>query len=64
MGHDLRSCTGEIGKFRQAYGDLVFVDTPGFGFDDVHSSKSDLNVLKMVDKWLKSTYVFFFVDHF
>ena len=59
MGHDLGLCTKEVEKFRHslpglAYGDLVFVDTPGF--DDM--SKSDLEVLKMVDNWLKSTYVF------
>lgn len=61
MGHDLGLCTKEVEKFRHslpglAYGDLVFVDTPGF--DDM--SKSDLEVLKMVDNWLKSTYVFRF----
>ena len=61
MGHDLGLCTKEVEKFRHslpglAYGDLVFVDTPGF--DDM--SKSDLEVLKMVDNWLKSTYVFCF----
>ena len=61
MGHDLKLCTKEVEKFRHslpglAYGDLVFVDTPGF--DDI--SNSDLEVLKMVDKWLKSTYVICF----
>jgi len=57
VGHNLELCTKEVEKFRHslpglAYGDLVFVDTPGF--DD--TSKSDLEVLKMVDNWLKSTY--------
>jgi hypothetical protein len=37
-----------------ASGDLVFVDTPGF--DDTH--KSDVDILKMVADWLKSTYAF------
>ena len=59
MGESLGARTEEVVKFRHpllslAYGDLVFVDTPGF------ESKSDLDVLKMVDNWLKSTYVFFF----
>ena len=59
MGHDLELCTKEVEKFRHSlpglgYGDLVFVDTPGFD----HMSKSDLEVPKMVDNWLKSTYVF------
>jgi predicted GTPase len=59
VGHDLKLCTQEVEKFRHslpglAYGDLVFVDTPGF--DEV--STSDIEVLKMVDNWLKSAYVF------
>ena len=37
-----------------AFGDLVFVDTPGFN----NTYKSDADVLKMVADWLKSTYVF------
>jgi hypothetical protein len=37
-----------------AFGDLVFVDTPGF--DDTH--KQDVDILKMIADWLKSTYVF------
>ena len=64
MGHNLELCTKEVEKFRHSlpglsYGDLVFVDTPGF--DDM--SKSELDVLKMVDIWLKSTYVLVSVDH-
>jgi len=42
-----------------AYGDLVFVDTPGF--DD--TNMSDVDILKMVADWLKATYVFVAVDH-
>ena len=61
MGHNLGLCTKEVENFRHslpslAYGDLVFVDTPGF--DDLSTGKSDLEVLKMVNNWLKSTYVF------
>jgi hypothetical protein len=63
VGHNLGSCTKEVEKFRHslpglAYGDLVFVDTPGF---DV-TPKSDQDVLKMMDNWLKLTYVFVSVD--
>ena len=59
MGHNLESYTNEVSNVRLsipelAYGDLVFVDTPGF--DDTH--KSDVEILKMVADWLKSTYVF------
>ena len=58
MGDKLESCTNEINGFRismpeLAYGDLVFVDTPGF--DDAH--KSDADVLKMLVDWLTSSYV-------
>ena len=65
MGHNLGSCTKEVEKFRHpllslAYGDLVFVDTPGF---DDSMPKSDADVLKMVENWLKSTYAFVSVDH-
>ena len=35
------------------------MDTPGI--DNI--SKSDADVLKMVDKWLKPTYVFVSMDH-
>ena len=59
MGHDLESCTSNVSNVRLsipeiAFGDLVFVDTPGF--DDTH--KKDVDILKMVADWLKSTYVF------
>ena len=43
-----------------AYGDLVFIDTPGF---DDSMPKSDADVLKMIDNWLKSMYVFISMDH-
>ncbi|KAF8805168.1 hypothetical protein BYT27DRAFT_7192832 [Phlegmacium glaucopus] len=57
VGHNLESCTNEVNNVRismpeLAYGDLVFVDTPGF--DD--TNKSDVDILKMVADWLKSTY--------
>ncbi|KAF8811580.1 hypothetical protein BYT27DRAFT_7252672 [Phlegmacium glaucopus] len=57
VGHNLESCTSEVSNVRLsmpelAYGDLVFVDTPGF--DD--TQKSDVDILKMVADWLKSTY--------
>ena len=42
-----------------AFADLVFVDTPGF--DNTH--KKDLDILKMVADWLKSTYVFVAEDN-
>ncbi|TDL17136.1 hypothetical protein BD410DRAFT_730453 [Rickenella mellea] len=57
VGHDLESCTTEIGiikcQFPERCGlDVVFVDTPGF--DD--TNKSDLEILEMVANWLKVTY--------
>ena len=63
VGHDLKSCTSNINNVRLsipevAFGDLVFVDTPGF--DDTH--KTDVDILKMVADWLKSTYVFVAVN--
>ena len=59
VGHDLESCTSTVNNVRLsipqiAFGDLVFVDTPGF--DDTH--KKDVDILKMVADWLKSTYVY------
>ena len=64
VGHNLGLCTKEVEKFRHSlpglvYSDLVFVDTPGFN----DMSKSDLDILKMVDKWLESMYVCVSVDH-
>ena len=64
MGHDLESCTSKVGIVRLPlpglpYGDLVFVDTPGF--DDTH--KSDVDILKMVADWLKSTFVYVVMDN-
>ena len=57
MGHNLESCTNNVINVRLSvpeFGDLVFVDTPGF--DITH--KTDVDILKMVADWLKSTYVF------
>jgi len=55
VGHDLESCTSEIGIFRMTFPgyNIVFVDTPGF--DDNRSSDSD--ILKMISDWLEITYV-------
>ena len=57
--HDLESWTSEVTNVRLsipeiAFGDLVFVDTPGFD----NTYKRDVDILKMVADWLKSTYVF------
>jgi hypothetical protein len=59
VGHNLESCTSKVSAVRlpipeMAFGDLVFIDTPGF--DDTH--KSEVDILKMVADWLRSTYVF------
>lgn len=64
MGHNLESCTSEVGIIRLSLpelsvNDLVFVDTPGF--DDTH--KSDVDILKMVADWLKTTFVYFAMDN-
>ena len=54
VGHGLRSKTDQVSavKFRdQESGQrVVLVDTPGF--DD--TSKSDLDILNMISKWLVS----------
>ena len=65
MGHDLEPCTTAISNFRHslpelAYGDLVFVDTPGF--DDT-PRKSDADILKMVADWLKTKFVYVVMDN-
>jgi len=56
-GHSLQSCTSEVSVFRLRlpwHGlNLCFVDTPGF--DD--TNKSDLDILKLIAKWLSGTYV-------
>ena len=54
-GHNLQSCTSEVSVFRLPCGsrNLCFVDTPGF--DD--TNKSDLDILKLISKWLSKTYV-------
>lgn len=59
VGHSLESCTSEVKDFRisipeLAHGDLVFVDTPGFGNTLTH--ESDVDILKRIAGWLKSTY--------
>lgn len=66
VGHDLASCTDKISNFRvsipqMAKANLVFVDTPGFNDMVIH--RRDVDILKMVVDWLKSTYVFVSVDH-
>lgn len=58
VGHNLQSCTSEIGTVRLAFPELVdsnvvLVDTPGFD----HTGKTDVEILKMVADWLKATYV-------
>ena len=64
MGHDSESCTSKVSNVRlsipeMAFGDLVFVDTPGFEDTLI----KDVDILKMVADWLKSTYVFVAVDN-
>ena len=55
IGHDLESCTSEIGMIKMSFlgYHIVFVDTPGF--DD--TKKSDSDILKMISDWLEKTYV-------
>ena len=55
IGHDLESCTSEIGIIKMLFPgyNVVFVDTPGF--DD--TKKSDSDILKMISDWLERTYV-------
>lgn len=55
IGHDLESCTSEIGMIKMPFlgHNIVFVDTPGF--DD--TKKSDSDILKMISDWLEKTYV-------
>jgi len=57
IGHDLESCTSEIGIIKMTFPgyNIVFVDTPGF--DD--TKKSDSDILKMISDWLEITYVIF-----
>ena len=43
-----------------AFGDLVFVDTPGI--DETRAHRKDVDILKMVADLLKPTYAFAFVD--
>jgi flagellar biosynthesis GTPase FlhF len=56
IGHDLQSFTTDISivKFQSLERtdfEIVFVDTPGF--DDTH--KTDIEILKMLAEWLKTT---------
>lgn len=55
IGHSLQSCTSEIGIVRLQSHELdfniVLVDTPGF--DD--TTRSDVDILKMVSEWLRKT---------
>ena len=55
IGHDLESCTSEIGLIKMRYlgSNIVFVDTPGFN----DTSKSESDILKMISDWLEITYV-------
>jgi hypothetical protein len=58
IGHDLESCTTEIGIVHfqcpeRSDLDVLFVDTPGF--DD--TNKTDVEILNMIADWLKTTYV-------
>jgi predicted GTPase len=55
VGHELESCTNEIGIIKMAFpgSNIVFVDTPGF--DD--TKKTDSDILKMISDWLEKTYV-------
>ena len=57
IGHDLESCTSEIGIIKMSFPDysIVFVDTPGF--ED--SKNSDSDILKMISDWLEIAYVVF-----
>ena len=55
IGHDLESCTSEIGMTKMSFPDyeIVFVDTPGFD----NTTISDSEILKMISDWLGKTYV-------
>ena len=60
MGGDLGSSRNNLSTVRvsipeMAFGDLVFVDTPGFD-DSRDTQDSEVDVLTMVSKWLKLTY--------
>ena len=63
MGHDLVSCTNNVANIRllipeMAFGDLVFVDMPGFD-----NTYKDEDILKIIADWLKLTYVIVVVDN-
>jgi energy-coupling factor transporter ATP-binding protein EcfA2 len=54
VGHELESCTSEIGIIKMVFpgSNIVFVDTPGF--DD--TKRSDSDILKMISDWLEITF--------
>ena len=54
-GHGLQSCTSEVSVVELEYPGVkfCFVDTPGFD----NTNKSDVDILKLVGKWLGMTYV-------
>ncbi|KAM6479274.1 P-loop containing nucleoside triphosphate hydrolase protein [Trichoderma sp. SZMC 28011] len=54
IGHELQSCTFDIGIHAATIGDKKFylVDTPGF--DDTH--RSDTDILRQVADWLNRSY--------
>ena len=53
VGHQLTSCTSDIGIIRCTIGvsKIVLVDTPGF--DD--TNKPDLEILELISAWLDKT---------
>jgi len=55
FGHDLKSCTSEIGIIKMSFPDfnIVFVDTPGFD----NTKRSDSDFLEIILGWLEKTYV-------
>ncbi|KIM49736.1 hypothetical protein M413DRAFT_115381 [Hebeloma cylindrosporum] len=54
VGHDLISCTSEVGVIKMSFPgyNIFFVDTPGFN----HTYKSDDDILKMISNWLETTF--------
>jgi hypothetical protein len=57
VGHNLELCTTNIQIIRFQFYDVnvVFVDTPGFAIVDDGTHKSDEEILKMIEHWLKGT---------
>jgi len=56
VGHDLESCTSEIGIVKMTYPDfnIVLVDTPGLD----NTKITDSDILKIISDWLGITYIF------